>query len=70
MINSVLKTAAVETGLLDDQQAAAYLITTPRTLREWRARRGLPFIRITSKVIRFRKNDLDAWLERRRVAIA
>jgi DNA-binding transcriptional MerR regulator len=56
--------------ILDDAQAAAYLITNPRTLRLWRQTRGLPFIRITSKVLRYRRADLDAWLAQRRVAIA
>jgi hypothetical protein len=56
--------------ILDDTLAAAYLLTKPRTLRLWRATRGLPFVRITSKVIRYRRSDLDEWLARRRVAIA
>jgi DNA-binding transcriptional MerR regulator len=45
--------------ILDDKQAAALLHTNPRTLRLWRATRGLPFIRITSKVIRYRRADID-----------
>jgi len=56
--------------ILDDKQAAALLHTNPRTLRLWRSTRGLPFIRITSKVIRYRRADIDEWLARRRVAIA
>ena len=55
--------------VLDDKQVAALLNTNPRTLRLWRATRGLPFIRITSKVIRYRRADIDEWLLRRRVAI-
>jgi predicted DNA-binding transcriptional regulator AlpA len=56
--------------VLDDKQVSALLNTNARTLRLWRATRGLPFIRITSKVIRYRRADIDQWLERRRVAIA
>lgn len=55
--------------LLTDIQAAAFLAVEPRTLRLWRATRGLPYIRITSKVIRYRKVDLDEFLARRRVAV-
>ncbi len=55
--------------LMDEAQAAAYLIIKPRTLRLWRHTRGLPHIRITSKVIRYRRADIDAWLLQRRVAI-
>ena len=56
--------------LLTDAQAAEILAVEPRTLRLWRNRRALPFIRITSKVIRYRRCDLNQWLERRRTVIA
>jgi hypothetical protein len=55
--------------VLDDKQASVLLHTNPRCLRDWRQKRGLPFIRITSKVIRYRRADIDQWLEDRRVAI-
>ena len=55
--------------LLTDTQAAALLSVEPRTLRLWRHTRGLPHIRLTSKVIRYRRADLDAWLGRHYVAI-
>ncbi len=55
--------------LLTDQQAAEILSVEPRTLRLWRNTRGLPHIKITPKVIRYRRADLDAWLEQKRVAI-
>ena len=56
--------------LLTDAQAAALLSVEPRTLRLWRHTRGLPHIRVTSKVIRYRRHDIDAWLARRFVAIS
>jgi len=55
--------------LMTDEQTAAILAVEPRTLRLWRNTRGLPFIRISSKVIRFRRSDVNAWLERRRTVI-
>ena len=71
--NSSLKqleaTNAAPLDFLTDLQAAAILAVEPRTLRLWRHTRGLPFIRITSKVIRYRRTDIDDWLARRRVAI-
>lgn len=54
--------------LLTDLQAASLLSVEPRTLRLWRNTRGLPFLRITTKVIRYRRTDLDAWLNRHAVA--
>ena len=66
------KRIAVEpnTELLTDAQAAEFLSVESRTLREWRHTRQLPHIRISSRVIRYRKTDLDAWLARRFVTIS
>jgi excisionase family DNA binding protein len=61
---------AAASDILTDRDAAALLGVQERTLRLWRQTRGLPFIRITSKVVRYRRADIDGWLARRRVAIA
>lgn len=55
--------------ILDDAQLATMLRIEPRTLRLWRQTRALPFIRLTPKVIRYRRVDVDGWLARRTVAI-
>jgi len=57
-------------SLLDDAGACLYIGggITPRTLRLWRNRRGLPYIRITQKVIRYKVSDLNRWLDKHRVA--
>jgi hypothetical protein len=56
--------------IFDDAQAAAYVGgIKPRAIRDWRTRRGLPFIRITAKVCRIRRTDLDNWLGSHQVAI-
>ncbi len=57
-------------AVLTDEQLAAELAVEPRTLRLWRHCRGLPFVKITPRVIRYRRADIDAWLARRRVAIS
>jgi len=62
-------TKAAASELLTDVEAAALLSVKPRTLILWRHTRGLPHVRITSKCIRYRRIDLDEWLEDRRVAI-
>ena len=49
-----------------ESDTAAYLNVEPRTCRLWRTTRGLPFIRISSKAVRYRKADVDTWLDRRR----
>ena len=55
--------------ILTDLQASAFLAVEPRTLRDWRHKRGLPHIKLTSKVIRYRRSDLDAWLSRHAVTM-
>ena len=62
---------AIDSGLLTTQQAAEFLGVTPGTLEVWRCTRRyrLPWVKIGSKV-RYRKADLDAWLESRTVTPA
>jgi excisionase family DNA binding protein len=55
--------------ILTDESAAVIIGVEPRTIRYWRTHRGLPYIRITSKVVRIRKSDLDRWLSQHLVAI-
>lgn len=52
--------------LLDEQQAAITIDVTPGTLSVWRStgRYKLPFIKVGRKV-RYRRADLEAWLESR-----
>jgi hypothetical protein len=65
--NAAAKPAA---ELLTDAQAAEILTVEPRTLRLWRNTRQLPFLKITSRVIRYRRADLEAWLNRTRTVIS
>ena len=63
-------TAPAQTALWTDAEAGAFLGgIPPRTLRLWRHRRSLPFIRITSKVLRYRQADIEKWLDARSVMI-
>lgn len=52
--------------LLDEQQAAITIDVTPGTLSVWRStgRYNLPFIKVGRKV-RYRRADLETWLEAR-----
>jgi excisionase family DNA binding protein len=57
--------------IFDDAGAAAYIEgITARTIRDWRSRRGLPFIRITPRAVRIRRSDLGRWLARHQAAIS
>ncbi|MQA92561.1 MAG: helix-turn-helix domain-containing protein [Gemmatimonas sp.] len=52
--------------LLSERDAAAALGLTPRTLQEWRRRGGgPPYVRISSRCLRYRVADLEEWAAER-----
>lgn len=52
--------------LLREPEAAAFLGFTPRALQAWRQRGGgPPFVRVSSRAIRYRRDDLIGWAESR-----
>ena len=54
--------------LLTTQQAAAYLVLSPRTLEKWRVTgEGPPFVKLGRRVA-YRREDLREWVESRRRA--
>ena len=53
-------------ALIDEHRAAEFLSLNHRTLQQWRLRgTGPPFIRISSRCVRYRYRDLYAWVEER-----
>ena len=53
--------------LLNEVATARFLNTAPRTLEAWRYKgTGPAFIRV-GRAIRYRRSDLEAWLNMRRV---
>lgn len=51
--------------LLDSESTAALLGISPRTLEGWRRRgRGPRFLRLSHRVVRYRRSDLAKWLRR------
>jgi len=51
-------------GLMTARDVAAYLKVSERQLRDLIAHEGLPVISIGKKIRRFRRKDVDAWLQR------
>ena len=46
--------------------AARLLALTPRALEAWRTRGGgPPFVHISSRAVRYRRNELVAWVDQR-----
>ena len=52
--------------LLSPPEAAAYIGVSENTLSVWRCvgRYAIPFIKV-GRLVRYRRSDLDAWLESR-----
>jgi len=50
---------------LNERQAARYLGVSAGTLRLWRSQGRSPVYFRAGKLIRFRRADLDAWIEER-----
>lgn len=52
--------------LVNEQEAARFLGYTIRALQNWRVRGGGPsFVKVSSRSIRYRRRDLNAWAESR-----
>ena len=56
--------------ILTDEEMCRLLNVQTRTLRLWRRQKGLPFLKISSRSIRYRRADIDQWLARHSTAIA
>jgi len=64
----IMNSIATSCGnLRDKKEAAAYLKIGVRTLDDWMAKRLIPYFKI-GKSVRFKTADLDAALEKFRVA--
>ena len=50
--------------LLTEKEAGKLLGFSIRTLQKWRIQgEGPPFVRISARAIRYRREDLDQWIE-------
>lgn len=55
---------------MDEAAAAAFMGVSKKTLQTWRSRRmGPPYIRIARRCIRYRKADLQAYMDERIVIV-
>ena len=54
-------------SLIDEKVAAEFLDLKPRTLQDWRQRHstGPPYVRISSRCVKYRRIDLYRWAEAR-----
>lgn len=55
----------VVTDLLTTEEAADVLGVSPRTMEGWRVKdQGPKFLRIGGRLVRYRREDLAAWLKK------
>ena len=66
-----MSTASLPSDLLSRDAAAEYIGVRPQTLAAWATnkRYSLPFVKVGS-LVRYRRSDLDAWLQSRTVGAA
>jgi predicted DNA-binding transcriptional regulator AlpA len=56
--------------LLKPEDVAAITGLSVETLAQWRSqKRGIPFLKISRNVVRYRQVDLDRWLDERMVRV-
>lgn len=67
-VNTTKPFQAPFSDLINNDQAAAYLGVTPRTLEVWRCtkRYKIPFIKV-GRLVRYRQSSLDAFLSSRTI---
>jgi excisionase family DNA binding protein len=57
----------ITTSIFTYNELAEYLKVQPGTLRKWVMDKKIPFIKIGGKSVRFKKTDIDNWLEYQRI---
>jgi predicted DNA-binding transcriptional regulator AlpA len=58
-------------ALLSPEDVANITGLSVETLAQWRSqRKGIPFLKLSRNVVRYRQGDLDAWLAERIVRVA
>lgn len=67
---SAVKQTQCAGRLLTAEDVAEITGLSTETLAQWRSqRRGIPFLKISRNVVRYRPSDLDSWLTERIVRI-
>jgi predicted DNA-binding transcriptional regulator AlpA len=61
---------SADNSLMTTDQLARMLGVDPSSVRRWRTSvpvQGPPFIRMSDRVVKYRRDDVERWLENRRV---
>ncbi len=59
-----------EDCLMTAENVARIIGLSVETLAQWRSqRKGIPFVKLSRNVVRYRQADLDSWLKQRTVPV-
>ncbi|WP_377509682.1 helix-turn-helix transcriptional regulator [Octadecabacter sp. R77987] len=62
-------TTQITSTLVDEREAASILCYSVRALQNWRHRGGGPdFVKVSSRSVRYRRDDLEKWIAARTVS--
>jgi hypothetical protein len=66
--SELLNRLLAQVNLLNNNQAAAFLGVTPRTLEVWRCtkRHSIPYIKV-GRLVKYRQSSLENWLATRTI---
>lgn len=53
----------IEDTIFDVRGLSGYLLVTPKWIHERTHLKNIPFYKLSNKQLRFRKRDIDKWLE-------
>ena len=63
--NVIMSTTKLDEPLLDPKATAAFLAVPPNTLTRWRLQESGPRFYRVGKHVRYRRDDVETWLEGR-----
>ena len=61
---------SIEPYVMDETEAAIFMGVAKKTLQCWRSRRmGPPYVRVAKRCIRYRRDDLQEYMDKRLVVV-
>jgi predicted DNA-binding transcriptional regulator AlpA len=68
--SKIVRMSNASAPLLTAEDVAAITGLSIETLAQWRSqRKGIPFLKLSRNVVRYRQSDLEAWLSERIVRV-
>jgi len=66
MVTPAKLASGASSNLLTPEEVAEQIGLSVETLAQWRSqKKGIPFVKVSRNCVRYRKSDLDDWIEER-----